>query len=106
MKTAIEETNRRRAIQADYNRVHGITPTGVKKGIPDLEYAVANLDYVQLDLAAEAVGQYGMAEGTDQLIDRLEAEMKVAAKELAFERAAELRNQIRALRLQALDMKF
>ncbi|MBH0188113.1 MAG: excinuclease ABC subunit B, partial [Nitrospira sp.] len=105
MKLAIDETNRRRAIQADYNQVHGITPTGVKKGIQELEYAVAEMDYVQLDLAAETVGQYGTAEGTDQRIKRLETEMKAAAKELAFERAAELRNQIRALKLKDLEVK-
>lgn len=103
MKQAIEETNRRRGIQAEYNRVHGITPVGITKGIPSLEYAVADMDYVQLPLAAESAEQYENPESTDQLIERLESEMKAAAKELAFERAAELRNQIRSLRLQALN---
>jgi excinuclease ABC subunit B len=105
MKQAIEETNRRRGIQAEYNRVHGITPVGITKGIPSLEYAVGDMDYVQLDLAAESMESYGGSESMDQFIERLEAEMKVAAKELAFERAAELRNQIRSLRLQALNAK-
>ena len=103
MKQAIEETNRRRGIQAEYNRAHGITPVGIKKNIPPLEYAVGEMDYVQLDLAAESTVPYGDAESIDQRIERLETEMKVAAKELAFERAAELRNQIRSLRLQALN---
>ncbi len=105
MQHAIEETNRRRGVQAEYNRVHGITPVGITKGIPSLEYAVGDMDYVQLDLAAESMESYGSSESMDQLIERLEAEMKVAAKELAFERAAELRNQIRSLRLQALNAK-
>jgi excinuclease ABC subunit B len=105
MKQAIEETNRRRGIQAEYNRVHGITPVGITKGIPSLEYAVADMDYVRLDLAADSVEQYGSTESPEQLIKRLESEMKAAAKELAFERAAELRNQIRSLRLQALNAK-
>lgn len=105
MKQAIEETNRRRGIQAEYNRVHGITPVGITKGIPSREYAVADMDYVRLDLAAESIEPYGSSESTDQLIERLESEMKAAAKELAFERAAELRNQIRSLRLQALNAK-
>ena len=57
-----------------------------------------------MELAAESVEPYG-AEGTaDQLIERLEAEMKAAAKELAFERAAELRNRIRALKLKELNV--
>ena len=104
MKTAIDETARRRAIQGEYNKVHGITPASVKKDIPALEYAVAELDYVQLDLAAEAVEPYGQSETIEQTIRRLEVEMKAAAKELAFERAAELRNQIRALRLKDLEV--
>jgi excinuclease ABC subunit B len=103
MKQAIDETNRRRGIQAEYNRIHGITPVGITKSIPSLEYAVADMDYVRLDLAAESVEPYKGPESTDQLIVRLESEMKAAAKELAFERAAELRNQIRSLKLQALS---
>jgi excinuclease ABC subunit B len=105
MKLAMDETTRRRGIQAEYNRAHGITPASVKKGIPALEYAVADMDYVQLDLAAEPVEEYGRGESPDQLIRRLESEMKAAAKELAFERAAELRNRIRSLRLKDLDVQ-
>ena len=105
MKQAIEETNRRRGIQAEYNRIHGIIPVGITKGIPSLEYAVADMDYVRLDRAAESIEPYGSSESTDQLIEQLESEMKAAAKELAFERAAELRNQIRSLRLHALNAK-
>ncbi len=105
MKLAIEETERRRTIQGEYNHAHGITPASVKKGIPALEYAVADLDYVQLELAAEPVERYGEERTTDQLIQRLETEMKAAAKELAFERAAELRNRIRALKLRDLEVK-
>jgi excinuclease ABC subunit B len=70
-----------------------------------LEYAVAELDYVQLDLAAETTERYGKDESIGQMILRLETEMKAAAKELAFERAAELRNQIRALKLKDLDLQ-
>jgi excinuclease ABC subunit B len=105
MKIAMAETTRRRLIQAEYNSAHGITPASIKKEIPALEYAVAELDYVQLDLAAETTEPYGKDETVAQVILRLEAEMKAAAKELAFERAAELRNQIRALRLKDLDLK-
>ncbi|MEK7273052.1 MAG: helicase-related protein, partial [Nitrospirota bacterium] len=105
MKIAMAETTRRRLIQAEYNSAHGITPASIKKEIPALEYAVAELDYVQLDLAAETTEPYGKDETVGQVILRLEGEMKAAAKELAFERAAELRNQIRALRLKDLDLK-
>jgi len=105
MKTAIDETARRRHIQSEYNKTHGITPVSVKKGIPVLEYATAEMDYVQLDLAAESAEEYGKEETAEQLIQRLESEMKAAAKELAFERAAELRNRIRALRMRDLELK-
>ena len=107
MKMAIEETERRRTIQGEYNQAHGITPASVKKAIPALEYAVADLDYVQLELAAESVEHYGdgAEETKDQLIKRLEVKMKAAAKELAFERAAEIRNRIRALKLKDLEVK-
>jgi excinuclease ABC subunit B len=102
MRQAMDETTRRRTIQAKYNEAHGITPVSVTKGIPVLEYAAAEMDYVQLDLAAETTAEYGEEETTDQLIQRLESEMKAAAKELAFERAAEIRNRIRAVQLKDL----
>jgi excinuclease ABC subunit B len=106
MKQAMDETTRRRSIQRAYNEAHGITPTSVKKGILALAYAVAEMDYVQLDLAAESVRDYGQGETRDELIQRLESEMKAAAKELAFERAAELRNRIRSLKLNELNVPF
>ncbi len=105
MRLAIEETARRRRIQAEYNAVHGITPESVKKGIPSLEYAVAQMDYLTRDLAAEPEAVYQEERDVEQLIRRLEADMKAAAKELEFERAAELRNRIRALRMKELEMK-
>jgi excinuclease ABC subunit B len=105
MTQAIDETTRRRAIQRTYNEAHGITPASVKKGIPALDYAVAEMDYVQLELAAaESADDYGKAETREELIQRLESEMKAAAKELAFERAAELRNRIRSLKLKELNV--
>ena len=101
----MDETARRRRIQESYNREHGITPATIKKGIPALEYATAELDYVQLELAADPRAAYKEEENTDHLIQKLEAEMKAAAKSLEFERAADLRNRIRALRMRALEMK-
>jgi len=104
MRLAIEETARRRRIQADYNQANGITPESVKKGIPALEYRMAEADYLSLDLAAEPEATYDRTGGVDQTIQRLEEEMKAAAKELEFERAAELRDRIRALRLKELEV--
>ncbi|OGW47912.1 MAG: excinuclease ABC subunit B [Nitrospirae bacterium RBG_19FT_COMBO_58_9] len=105
MQMAIDETGRRRTIQAAYNAKHGIVPTSIKKDVLSLEYAVAELDYVQLDLVAETPAAYGTEESTEQFIKRLETEMKAAAKELEFERAATLRNKIRALKMKELELK-
>ncbi len=103
MRLAIEETTRRRRIQAAYNAAHGITPRSVQKHLPDLAEQMAQLDYVELGVAAERPSAYGRPEECARMLGELEAEMKAAAKELEFERAASLRDQIRALRLRALD---
>ena len=70
-----------------------------------MEYATAELDYVQLELAADPRAAYKEEDNTDQLIRQLEVEMKAAAKSLEFERAADLRNRIRALRMRELEVK-
>jgi excinuclease ABC subunit B len=102
MRLAVEETARRRRIQNEYNQEHGITPESVKKGIPELEYKMAEMDYLNLELAAEPEAAYDS--GTiDATIQKLEGEMKSAAKNLEFERAAELRDRIRALKLKELE---
>ena len=105
MRLAIDETARRRRIQADYNQAHGIVPESVRKEILPLEYAAAERDYVQLDLAAESQPAYAKGEAVEEAVHRLELEMKAAAKELEFERAAVLRNRIRELRMKDLVLK-
>jgi len=105
MQMALAETGRRRTIQADYNARHGIVPTSIKKDVLSLEYATVDMDAVQLDLAAESPAVYGAEEATEQTIKRLETEMKAAAKELEFERAAAIRNRIRALKMKELELK-
>ncbi len=105
MQMALAETGRRRTIQADYNARHGIVPTSIKKDVLSLEYATEEMDDVQRDLAAESPAVYGTEEATEQIVKRLETEMKAAAKELEFERAAALRNRIRALKMKELELK-
>lgn len=95
MQRAIDETNRRRAIQTDYNKRHVITPQSVKKAIHDI---------TEMLKTAEDEPVYGLEETplshkeTAKLIRTLEDEMYKAARALEFERAAELRDRIRALR--------
>ncbi|MGH7231500.1 MAG: excinuclease ABC subunit UvrB [Nitrospiraceae bacterium] len=104
MRLAIDETARRRRLQGDYNTAQGITPESVKKSIGTLEYQVAEADYVTVGLAAEAEMRYAGPEDLDATIHKLEAEMKGAAKLLEFERAAQLRDHIRALKLKELEV--
>ena len=105
MRLAIEETARRRRLQADFNAAHGITPESIKKGIPELGYRVSEMDYLTVELAAEAVQPYESTDAVEQTIQKLEEEMKAAAKSLEFERAAELRDRIRTLRLKELEVR-
>jgi len=93
MRIAIDETNRRRSIQMAYNEKHNITPETVKKRVHDVieatRAAEQKADYIT------ALKPFGMSkEERKALIARLEKEMKEAAKDLFFERAAELRDII------------
>jgi excinuclease ABC subunit B len=95
---AVSETNRRREKQLAYNREHNITPEGIKKEIRDLLLTVYEKDYFTLPSTAEDVGEYLMPEEIPRRIVALESQMKKAAMDLDFERAAELRDRITELR--------
>ncbi|MBC7346141.1 MAG: excinuclease ABC subunit UvrB [Clostridia bacterium] len=99
MRRAIEETERRRRLQMEYNRRHGIVPQTVQKGIRDL-LEVSRVAEPQLRYFRESGGRMERKELL-QLIKQLEQEMRQAAKNLEFERAAELRDAIIELRHQA-----
>ncbi len=96
MKQALEETNRRREIQRAYNVEHGITPQTVKRNITDLQMAVVEADYVTVPMAAE--GAEYQPEQLPVIVASLEQEMKEAARALDFEKAAQLRDRILALK--------
>ena len=108
MKTALEETDRRRQIQVDYNQEHGIEPESIKKSISDIT------ERVKLKAVAESGGDYqaGMENipvpELKNIITEMEKQMLTAAENLEFETAAGLRDQLFELReLLALqtDMK-
>jgi excinuclease ABC subunit B len=92
MKAAISETERRRQIQSKYNEEHGITPASVSKNIRDIIEAThaAEEDNVFKGKKAEEMTKKELTE----FIKKLETEMKQAAKDLQFERAATLRDQV------------
>ena len=98
MRRAIDETNRRRAIQVEYNQTHGIKPASIVKAVRALiseqEHALAE------ERAEYAVGKKMPRDEIARLIKELEKEMKQAARELEFEKAALLRDQIFELRQQ------
>jgi len=102
IKRALEETNRRRNLQTRYNRQHQITPTTIKKSLRDVFTSVYEADYYTVPVAAEETEEFLIVEDITRRIESLEKEMKRAARDLEFERAAELRDRVRALRQQEL----
>ena len=109
MQVAIDETDRRRAVQEAYNLEHGIEPTTIVKGIHDINErlrAVADRTVVYTSERGDLTGRALTLENTaaiEKLVARMEAEMKAAAKQLEFERAAALRDEIQQIRLRVLE---
>jgi excinuclease ABC subunit B len=106
MKTAIGETNRRRALQEAYNKEHGITPEGIRKNIGELLSSVYEADYVGVPEVAETPEErYRTVEDLDKEIRALEKQMRESAKALEFEQAARLRDRIKDLRAREFGLK-
>src|SRR6266545_2629876 len=101
MKSAISETERRRALQAAYNAEHGITPESVMRQIDDVMSSVYERDYMTGPSSRDGDTFRTQAE-LDAEISRLEHEMKAAAANLDFEKAAFLRDSLKTLRSREL----
>ncbi len=97
MKRAIDETNRRRAIQIKFNKEHGITPKTITKGIRDIAQGIETQSIK--DIVPE-LGEAVLDLDLETIIIELEKEMKQAAQDLEFERAAQIRDKIFELRRQ------
>ena len=105
MQRTISETNRRRQLQEEYNIRHQITPTTVKSNIKDIMESVYEHDYVTVELlAAEPVQEFHDLAALRKAMRSLEKEMHDAAKNLAFEEAAVLRDRIK--NLQDLELQW
>ena len=104
MARAVEETNRRRRLQAEYNETHGITPETIRKEIHNILDSVYEGDYVTVATVQEEAVEYKTVEELDQYITGLENQMKEAAAKLEFEEAARLRDEIRDLKEQRLEV--
>ncbi len=117
MQVLIDETNRRRKLQAEYNEEHGINPVTVYKSLEEIlsSTSVADIQHQRLERieeagskklmkAAEPVVKYLTPDQRNELADQLFTEMKNAARNLDFERAAELRDEIQ--RIKAAEGKI
>jgi excinuclease ABC subunit B len=102
MQRAMDETNRRRAIQQDHNEAHGIIPRTINKTITDIFDMAYETTDTQRPGVAEATAEYEPDTDIDGLIEALESDMHTAAKKLAFEEAALIRDRIRALKKRLL----
>ncbi|MCP4717062.1 MAG: excinuclease ABC subunit UvrB [Deltaproteobacteria bacterium] len=100
----LRETGRRRGIQDAYNRKHNITPESIKKDISSILDTVYEKDYVTIPLAAENKAGYGSAGDIARQVKKLKKEMLAAAKNLEFEKAAELRDRILELEKDDLGL--
>ncbi|MEK7444674.1 MAG: excinuclease ABC subunit UvrB, partial [candidate division NC10 bacterium] len=105
MQEAIAETERRRAAQAEYNGAHGITPESIKKSIRELLETVPERDYYTVEVPDVAEPAWESPQALAAHIAELEAAMREAAKRLDFERAAELRDRVKALRKIELGVR-
>jgi excinuclease ABC subunit B len=107
MQVAIDETDRRRAVQAAYNVERGIEPTTIVKGIHDLNQRLRAVAESTIVYTSEREGGRPFDESdrvkVEALVARMEAEMRSAAKELEFERAAALRDEVQQIRLRVLE---
>ncbi|OGF52678.1 MAG: hypothetical protein A2044_02645 [Candidatus Firestonebacteria bacterium GWA2_43_8] len=105
LKFAIDETNRRRAIQAEYNKKHGITPATIKKEIRNILESIYEADYYTVPIAAEGEGKYVSSDEFPKLISDMEKEMHAYAAKMEFEKAAAIRDKVRMLKSQVNKMK-
>ncbi len=103
MRVALEETTRRRALQEAYNQEHGITPASIVKAIDDVSLSVYNLDYGTPAVMEEREA-YLTPQEIDARIESLQTQMRQAAANLDFERAATLRDKIKALKGRELGL--
>jgi len=104
MRQCISETERRRAIQSAYNAEHGITPTSIIKAIDDERLSIEERDYGGMPDPDERRPRFTSQSERMAYLGKLEADMKQAAADLDFERAARIRDELRNLRVADLGL--
>jgi excinuclease ABC subunit B len=98
MRRAMDETDRRRAIQRAYNEEHGIIPESIIRPVAMSLAGIAEADYVDLTQEVDGVPDFKSQEELDAYIGKMENDMREAAKRFEFEKAAKLRDAVRELR--------
>jgi len=104
MQTAMNETVRRRAAQNRYNEENHITPQSVIKPLDHEMIRIYEGDYYEVPEVAEEAARYRSPEEMKAEIERLENEMRAAAREFEFEKAAALRDQVK--KLKKIELEF
>ena len=103
MKKAIEETTRRRRTQQEYNERNGITPQSIIKPIDMSLVAIAEADYVTVPLESDDEIEQMTQDQRDRLLGELEERMREAARKFEFEKAAQIRDRLKALRASSVE---
>ncbi|HEV2276434.1 MAG TPA: helicase-related protein, partial [Acidobacteriaceae bacterium] len=98
MRRALDETSRRRTVQMAYNEEHGITPTSIIRSLDMSLAGILKAEYSDLSDSDESVTEFATQQELDSYINKLESEMREAAKRFEFEKAARLRDNIKELR--------
>ncbi|HSL21666.1 MAG TPA: UvrB/UvrC motif-containing protein, partial [Vicinamibacterales bacterium] len=104
MRAAIGETERRRTAQEAYNQEHDITPASIVKNIDDVMGSVYERDYVTVPVVKEPREEFRTQEELDAFIMELQRQMKAAAANLEFEKAAALRDRVKQLKSRELGL--
>jgi len=104
MRAAIGETDRRRAVQTAYNAEHGITPASIVKQIDDVLSSVYERDYLGVPAIGEATEPFMTQAEIDAKIAQLHRDMRQAAANLEFEKAAAIRDETKKLRARSLGV--
>ena len=105
MQRAIDECNRRREVQLEYNKENSITPESIKKNIDDILGSAYEADYVTVPTMAEKAAEFMSPDVIREMIGDLEKKMHEAASRLEFEEAARLRDEVKLLRQEELEVR-
>ncbi len=105
MRQAIDETERRRAIQADYNREHNITPQSIQKNVGAILNTAYEADYAPIPAVAEDTSEYLSPDALEKKIETLKKKMFQLAEKLDFEGATQIRDEVFALEEKLMAIK-